>query len=103
VRSSRDAEYTDYVQARLPWLRRVAYLLCQDWQSADDLVQAAITRLYTHWGRARNAASVSIDMNTPGSNAPLPGSSELGGALGVLARLRFLGADPAAWTAAPLG
>jgi RNA polymerase sigma-70 factor (sigma-E family) len=58
VRSSRDAEYTDYVQARLPWLRRVAYLLCQDWQSADDLVQAAITRLYTHWGRARNAASV---------------------------------------------
>jgi DNA-directed RNA polymerase specialized sigma24 family protein len=47
VRPSRDAEYTEYVQARLPWLRRVAYLLCQDWQGADDLVQAAITRLYT--------------------------------------------------------
>jgi RNA polymerase sigma-70 factor (sigma-E family) len=58
VRSSREAEFTDYVQARLPWLRRVAYLLCQDWQGADDLVQVAITRLYTHWGRARNAASI---------------------------------------------
>ncbi len=34
------------------WLRRLAYLLCQDWQQADDLVQAAITRLYTHWRRA---------------------------------------------------
>jgi hypothetical protein len=51
VKGSRDAEYTEYVQSRLPWLRRVAYLLCQDWQSADDLVQSAITRLYTHWGR----------------------------------------------------
>jgi len=58
VRPSREAEYTDYIQGRLPWLRRVAYLLCQDWQHADDLVQTAITRLYTHWGRARNAASI---------------------------------------------
>ena len=58
MRSSRDAEFTDYVQARLPWLRRVAYLLCQDWQSADDLVQAGITRLYINWGRARGAASI---------------------------------------------
>ena len=58
MRGSRDAEYTEYVQSRLPWLRRVAYLLCQDWQSADDLVQSAITRLYTHWGRARDAASI---------------------------------------------
>lgn len=58
MRSARDAEYTEYVQSRLPWLRRVAYLLCQDWQSADDLVQSAITRLYTHWGKARDAASI---------------------------------------------
>ncbi|HEY6786689.1 MAG TPA: SigE family RNA polymerase sigma factor [Trebonia sp.] len=58
MRSTRDAEYTEYVQARLGWLRRTAYLLCQDWQGADDLVQQAITRLYTHWGRARNATSL---------------------------------------------
>lgn len=46
------------MSTRLPWLRRVAYLLCQEWQGADDLVQVVITRLYTHWGRARAAASV---------------------------------------------
>ena len=48
----RDEAFTCYVQARLAWLRRVAYLLCQDWQQADDLVQTAITSLYVHWRRA---------------------------------------------------
>ena len=48
----RDDEFTEYVTERMWWLRRLAYLLCQDWQRADDLVQATITRLYTHWGRA---------------------------------------------------
>jgi RNA polymerase sigma-70 factor (sigma-E family) len=52
---SRDDEYTEYVSARLMFLRRVAYLLCQDWHSADDLVQATITQLYVHWGQARAA------------------------------------------------
>ena len=58
MRASREAEYTEYVQGRLSWLRRTAYLLCQDWQEADDLVQTAITLLYTHWGRARDASSL---------------------------------------------
>jgi RNA polymerase sigma-70 factor (sigma-E family) len=48
----RDDEFAEYVTSRLGSLRRVAYLLCQDWQRADDLVQAAITKLYVHWGRA---------------------------------------------------
>ncbi|WP_018349694.1 sigma-70 family RNA polymerase sigma factor [Longispora albida] len=47
--------YEDYVQLRLPWLRRVAYLLCQDWHRADDLVQVTITRLYVHWRKAAKA------------------------------------------------
>jgi RNA polymerase sigma-70 factor (sigma-E family) len=47
-----DAEYVEYVTARHAWLRRVAYLLCQDWHSADDLVQVAFTRLFTYWNRA---------------------------------------------------
>ena len=49
----RDEDFTAYVQTRLAWLRRVGYLLCQDWQQADDLVQTAITSLYVHWRRAR--------------------------------------------------
>jgi RNA polymerase sigma-70 factor (sigma-E family) len=57
MRQSREAEFTEYVQARLPWLRRIAYRLTQDWQLADDLTQVAITSLYTHWNRARDASS----------------------------------------------
>lgn len=47
-----DEEFSRYVAARLGALRRAAYLLCHDWQRADDLVQTTITRLYAHWGRA---------------------------------------------------
>jgi RNA polymerase sigma-70 factor (sigma-E family) len=49
----RDAEFTEYLTARMAALRRVAYLLCQDWHRADDLVQSAITRLYVRWNRVR--------------------------------------------------
>ncbi len=49
---SGDAGFTDYVTTRAIWLRKVAYLLCGDWHRADDLVQSAITRLYTNWQRA---------------------------------------------------
>jgi RNA polymerase sigma-70 factor (sigma-E family) len=54
----RDAEVAEYVHARLPWLRRVAFRLCQDWQRGDDLVQATITDLYVHWGRAKAAEHI---------------------------------------------
>lgn len=53
----RDAEFTEYTRARLSWLRGLAYVLCQDWQRADDVVQSALTRLYVHWGTARSADS----------------------------------------------
>jgi RNA polymerase sigma-70 factor (sigma-E family) len=58
VSTRRDEDFTGYVQARLAWLRRVAYLLCQDWQQADDLVQTAMTSLYVHWRRARAMESI---------------------------------------------
>lgn len=53
--SARDTEYTEYVAARLASLRRLAAVLCDDWQRADDLVQTTLTKLYVHWGRAREA------------------------------------------------
>jgi RNA polymerase sigma-70 factor (sigma-E family) len=55
VSRSRDAEYSEYVAARLPSLRRLAVVLCDDGQRADDLVQTALTKLYVHWGRVRAA------------------------------------------------
>jgi DNA-directed RNA polymerase specialized sigma24 family protein len=50
-----ERRYVEFVAGRLGWLRKVAYLLCQDWHAADDLAQATITRLYVHWGRAVRA------------------------------------------------
>jgi RNA polymerase sigma-70 factor (sigma-E family) len=58
VSAGREAEFTEYVAARLPALRRLALLLCHDWHGADDLVQGAITKLYLHWGKARASDSV---------------------------------------------
>jgi DNA-directed RNA polymerase specialized sigma24 family protein len=55
VSRTRDAEYTEYVAARLSSLRRLAAVLCDDWQRADDLVQATLVKLYVHWGRVRAA------------------------------------------------
>ena len=51
----RDAEYSEYVAARLSSLRRLAAVLCNDWQRADDLVQSTLVKLYVHWGRVRAA------------------------------------------------
>ena len=40
-KARRDAEFTGYVAGRMAAWRRVAYLLCQEWARADDLVQGA--------------------------------------------------------------
>jgi RNA polymerase sigma-70 factor (sigma-E family) len=55
VSGGRDSEYCEYVAARLSSLRRLAAVLCGDWQRGDDLVQAALAKLYVHWGRVRAA------------------------------------------------
>ena len=57
---TRDAEFADYVAARLPSLRRLAMLLCQDWHRSDDLVQGAITKLYVNWPKAAAAANMDL-------------------------------------------
>jgi RNA polymerase sigma-70 factor (sigma-E family) len=59
-----DAEFAEYVGGRLPSLRRLAFLLCHDWHRADDLVQASVTKLYVHWHRARQAASIDAYVRT---------------------------------------
>jgi RNA polymerase sigma-70 factor (sigma-E family) len=55
VNADDEGRYVEYVSSRLAWLRKVAFLLCQDWHRADDLAQAAITRLYVHWRFAARA------------------------------------------------
>jgi RNA polymerase sigma-70 factor (sigma-E family) len=55
VRADLEREYVEFVTARLPGLRRLAYLLAGDSHRADDLVQQTCTSLYVHWGTARAA------------------------------------------------
>jgi RNA polymerase sigma-70 factor (sigma-E family) len=59
VRRADEAQYRDFVVARLDRLRRSAYLLCRDWHTADDLVSITLTKLYRNWSRA--TAAVSLD------------------------------------------
>ncbi|MDQ7904097.1 SigE family RNA polymerase sigma factor [Phytohabitans sp. ZYX-F-186] len=55
MRDGSEQEYVDYVTARIPALRRLAFLLAGDEHRADDLVQQTITRLYVKWRHARAA------------------------------------------------
>lgn len=43
--------YREYVAERLDPLRRTAYLLGDDWHTADDLVSTALVKLLRHWRR----------------------------------------------------
>ncbi|GID92389.1 SigE family RNA polymerase sigma factor [Amorphoplanes digitatis] len=55
--SDRDSAFAEYFAARSGALRGTAFLLCGDWHRAEDLVQAAFTKLYVHWNRvARHEA-----------------------------------------------
>jgi RNA polymerase sigma-70 factor (sigma-E family) len=53
--SQHDEDYIEFVSARLPALKRLAYLLCGDDHRADDLVQESVTKLYVRWESARKA------------------------------------------------
>src|SRR5690349_15671465 len=56
MRVDSEAEYVEYVTARLPALHRAAFLLCGgDPDSADDVGQSTITRLYQRWRQASRA------------------------------------------------
>jgi RNA polymerase sigma-70 factor (sigma-E family) len=50
-----EEEFVEYAAGALPRLRRIAFLLCQDWHRADDLTQTALTQTYVHWRRAKAA------------------------------------------------
>src|SRR5687768_17331525 len=49
MRADDEREFREFVAARLPGLRRSAYLLCGDRHGADDLVSIAIGKLFRAW------------------------------------------------------
>ncbi|WIM96988.1 SigE family RNA polymerase sigma factor [Actinoplanes oblitus] len=64
MRDGAEEEYTEYVAARIPALRRLAYLLAGDEHRADDLVQQTITTLYLKWRRASAATNLDAYVRT---------------------------------------
>lgn len=46
-----EASFTAYVTARRPALVRIAFLLCGDQHTAEDLVQTALVKAVGHWRR----------------------------------------------------
>jgi RNA polymerase sigma-70 factor (sigma-E family) len=80
----RDAEeFTAFVAASSPSLRRTAYLMCGDWELASDHVQEALIRVYRAWPRlhrdgrllayARRAViSAAIDAGRKRSSTEVP-------------------------------
>ncbi|WP_224279642.1 SigE family RNA polymerase sigma factor [Nocardioides lacusdianchii] len=50
-RAEHEASYSAFVVSRQDHLRRIAYALCGSWHDADDLLQVALTKLYTAWPR----------------------------------------------------
>ncbi|MFJ9317935.1 SigE family RNA polymerase sigma factor [Pimelobacter simplex] len=56
--TTRDEAFATYVAARRPQLFRAAWLLTGDPHRAEDVVQAALTRLYVAWPRVQRADSV---------------------------------------------
>ncbi len=56
-----EAEFRDYVQARMPRFVREAYALCGDWYEAEDLVQHAMEKLYVKWRGLYRTGSGDLD------------------------------------------
>lgn len=54
MKSVADEEFTAYMAASAVRLRRMAYLLCGDWQRAEDELQAALVKLYLAWNRLKS-------------------------------------------------
>ena len=58
-----DAGFRAWVAHRSPVLRRKAYLLSGDWDTADDLVQEALVALYPKWSRVIRGGNVDAYAN----------------------------------------
>ncbi|GIF66292.1 RNA polymerase sigma24 factor [Asanoa ishikariensis] len=57
-RREQEAEFTAFVEAAAPRLRRTAYLMCRDWHLAQDLTQTTFVSMYEVWGRIRHTANL---------------------------------------------
>ena len=57
-RTAADEEFTAFVAAAAPRLRRSAYLMCRDWHLAQDLTQITLAKMYASWNRIWRTANL---------------------------------------------
>lgn len=57
-RAAREEQFTAFVVAAAPRLRRTAYLMCRDWHLAQDLTQTTFAKMYASWNRIRRVADL---------------------------------------------
>ncbi|HEY9476006.1 MAG TPA: SigE family RNA polymerase sigma factor [Mycobacteriales bacterium] len=58
MRSHDESIFREYVAGGMQSWRRMAYLLCHDWHTADDLVSVTCGKLYQHWSRVRTLGNI---------------------------------------------
>jgi DNA-directed RNA polymerase specialized sigma24 family protein len=58
MRDEHECSYRDYVAARMPDLRRIAFRVCGDWHLAEDAVSNAFAKLYANWHRVRQVEQI---------------------------------------------
>ena len=51
MRDVDDTEFVEFADGHARELRRTAYLMCGDWQRAEDATQDALVKLYLAWSR----------------------------------------------------
>lgn len=61
--SADEAGFRQWMAARSPSLRRKAYLLCGDWDAADDLAQDALIAVYKSWPRVARGNNIDAYAN----------------------------------------
>jgi RNA polymerase sigma-70 factor (sigma-E family) len=52
--NERDREFVDFVREASPRLLKAAWFICGDPVQAEELVQAALEKVYLRWGRVRH-------------------------------------------------
>jgi RNA polymerase sigma-70 factor (sigma-E family) len=57
-RERHEAEFEAFALAQRDGLQRYAYYLCGDWHEADDVVQKAMTKLFSAWHRVEPDGAV---------------------------------------------
>lgn len=59
-----EQEFAEYFAARRDSARRTAYLMCGDWDRADDLAQTAFVAIHRRWRKIRDRGALDAYLRT---------------------------------------